>query len=113
LAEARSRMACHAATSFSQATNDPIIREFGKPIAGSLSTIIGSYKSAVSREVNDRKLQRSRMHWQSKFWDHIIRNDDDLERCRSYIRANPARWDKDQLHPSASPNQFNKEWHAL
>ena len=112
LAEARSGMACHAATSFSQATNEPVIREFGKPIAGALSTIIGSYKSAVSKEVNDRKLQPSRMRWQSKFWDHIIRNDDDLERCRSYIRANPARWDKDQLHPAAPPNPFNKEWHA-
>lgn len=30
--------------------------------------------------------------WQRYYNDHIIRNDADLERIRSYIEANPVRW---------------------
>lgn len=30
--------------------------------------------------------------WQRAYYDHIIRNDADLDRVRAYIAANPARW---------------------
>jgi putative transposase len=30
--------------------------------------------------------------WQRAYYDHIIRNDADLDRVRHYIEANPARW---------------------
>lgn len=30
--------------------------------------------------------------WQDDYYDHIIRNDHDLDRTRAYIEANPARW---------------------
>jgi REP element-mobilizing transposase RayT len=99
-----------APANFKQARKDPVVREFGKPIAGSLSTILGAYKAAVTRKVNEQGLLPARMRWHRNFWDHIIRNDDDLERCRSYIRSNAARWDKDALHPDAPDNEFNAEW---
>lgn len=30
--------------------------------------------------------------WQRSYYDHIVRNDVDLNRVRAYIEANPARW---------------------
>jgi putative transposase len=36
--------------------------------------------------------------WQPGFHDHIIRNDRDLERIRTYIEANPANWHQDELN---------------
>ncbi len=50
--EPRRDMACHVPPATK--TNNKIpIREFGKPIPGSLSTIIGSFKSAVTKRINE------------------------------------------------------------
>jgi REP element-mobilizing transposase RayT len=34
--------------------------------------------------------------WQRNFYDHSIRDDRDLDRCRAYIEANPGMWFEDQ-----------------
>ena len=33
--------------------------------------------------------------WQPQYWDHIVRNDVDLERVREYVFNNPGAWDED------------------
>lgn len=30
--------------------------------------------------------------WQRGYYDHIIRNDEDLQATRQYIRDNPVKW---------------------
>ena len=67
------------------------------PSAGSLSAIIRSYKSAVTREV--RRSWRTGFGWQPRFHDRIIRNDRELNAIREYIDLNPARWSEDRLNP--------------
>jgi REP element-mobilizing transposase RayT len=37
--------------------------------------------------------------WQRNYYEHVIRNDRDLERIRLYIGANPSRWDSDDENP--------------
>ena len=37
--------------------------------------------------------------WQRSFYEHVVRNDDDLANIREYIDTNPARWEMDHLHP--------------
>lgn len=37
--------------------------------------------------------------WQRSFYDHIIRDDADLDRIRTYIANNPANWHNDDEHP--------------
>jgi putative transposase len=37
--------------------------------------------------------------WQSNYHEHIIRNARALDRLRTYIETNPARWLEDSLHP--------------
>ena len=39
--------------------------------------------------------------WQRSFYDHIIRDDRDLERIRTYIDANPCRWLEDSEYVPA------------
>ena len=36
--------------------------------------------------------------WQKRYWDHIIRNENDYNRIANYIINNPAKWDEDQLN---------------
>lgn len=60
------------------------------PKKGSLSSVIRSYKSAVTKYA--RSID-SKFSWQSLFHDHIIRNPFALHRIRKYINNNPNNWD--------------------
>ena len=59
---------------------------------GRLSHIIGRFKSAVTRFANQNNLP---FKWQSRFHDHIIRNNTDMNNIANYIVNNPANWELD------------------
>lgn len=59
------------------------------PKPGTISTIIRSYKSAVSKHA--RQFNPS-FEWQSRFYDRIIREYDALNEVRKYIRCNVQNW---------------------
>ncbi len=61
------------------------------PKRGSLASIIRSYKSAVSR---DARKVNSNFAWQSRFHDHIIRDEGAYDRISKYIIDNPKNWNK-------------------
>ncbi len=67
------------------------------PKAGSLSTIIRSYKSAVTRWC--RRNQHEYFAWQERFYESIIRADASIERIRQYIINNPAKWEQNKNNP--------------
>ncbi len=57
-----------------------------------LPIIIGSYKSAVSKLAH--KKGYGNFGWHKSYYDHIVRNEKDLNRIRKYITNNPAKWNK-------------------
>ncbi len=57
-----------------------------------ISSIIRSYKSAISK---DSKKINSLFYWQSRFHEHIIHNQEDLNKISEYIQYNPKNWKKD------------------
>lgn len=67
------------------------------PRAGSVSAIIGSYKSAVTKHANRLGLPNG---WQTRFHDHIIRNEAEYERIHHYIENNPLCWEDDKFYKS-------------
>jgi len=56
-----------------------------------ISSIIGSYKSAVTKHANRMNLV---FGWQALFYDNIIRNDGAYQRINDYIEQNPLNWGK-------------------
>lgn len=56
----------------------------------SLGSIIGQFKSICTKRI--RKLGYDQFQWQSRFYDHIIRNESDLRIIRNYIQNNPTKW---------------------
>ena len=72
-------------------------REFGPLQPGSLSTIIRSYKSAVTRWA--RKNGYNDFAWQTRFYDHIIRDETSLQSICQYICDNPLKWAQDENNP--------------
>ncbi|MBW4473695.1 MAG: transposase [Stenomitos rutilans HA7619-LM2] len=77
----------------------PEERRFGKPIAGSLSTIVGSFKSVATKQINLLRKAPGTPAWQRNYYEHIVRNEASLQYLRQYIQNNPLSWQEDQLHP--------------
>jgi REP element-mobilizing transposase RayT len=69
------------------------------PAAGSVGAVVGSYKAAVSREINRLRPGAARDFWQPNYYEHIVRTDQALETIRHYIRTNPERWGADAYNP--------------
>jgi REP element-mobilizing transposase RayT len=68
------------------------------PKPNSISTIIRSFKSAATKAIN-KKTNSNNIIWQSRFYDRIIRNDNELNKIRQYIINNPLKWDVDRNNP--------------
>ena len=56
-----------------------------------ISTVIGSYKSSVSKEAGFPV-------WQTSFYDHVIRNETDYQMIWQYIENNPLKWELDRFY---------------
>jgi REP element-mobilizing transposase RayT len=81
----------------------PQRRQFARPVAGSISTLVGTYKAEVTRRARRAGLAPPGKLWQRNFWDSIVRDQQGLDRVRRYIETNPQRWNADRLHPTAPP----------
>ncbi len=86
--------ACLVSTS-TTIPQSPGQKRFRNPGKNNISSIFGSYKSVVSN--NAHKINPE-FDWQSRFYDHIIRDDAELNRIRYYIRNNPKNWVDDKFN---------------
>jgi putative transposase len=60
-----------------------------------LGVIINQYKRIVT--INARKIHAD-FAWQTRFYDHIIRNDESFQRISNYIYNNPSKWTDDKFY---------------
>ena len=66
----------------------------------SLGNVVGRFKSLTTKRYKERMLCegwsviKNRV-WQRNYYEHIIRDEDQLNRARQYIVENPMRWDYD------------------
>ncbi len=67
------------------------VSTFGPLKPGSLSVVIGSYKSAVTKWCHQNGY--SEFGWQPRFHDHGVEDEDSLNEIRDYIGNNPKRWE--------------------
>jgi len=66
-----------------------------------LGAVVGSFKSAVTREARNCGVSRGPF-WQRGYYEHVIRDEAELDRVRDYILTNPLRWFLDRENPFAS-----------
>jgi len=62
-----------------------------------LPNFIGRFKMQTAKQVNKMWKIPGKPLWQKNYWERIIRDEEDLNRIRQYIRNNPALWEKDYL----------------
>ena len=53
-----------------------------------LASVVHSWKSFTAKEAN-RILDRRGAFWQREYYDHLIRDEADFERCLDYVAQNP------------------------
>jgi putative transposase len=78
------------------------ISRFQHPAPRSLSSIIGSFESIVSKHINGESGIRGESIWQQNFYEKIVTTQDDLYDAREYIRTNPQNWRQNTLPISPS-----------
>lgn len=81
----------------------------------SLGDIVHRFKTMTTKRYADGVKQ---LGWQSfpgklcqrNYWEHIIRDEMELNRIREYIHNNPTQWQSDRLNPHRS---VNPQWLLL
>jgi REP element-mobilizing transposase RayT len=74
----------------------PRPEEFGKPVRGSLATIVRSFKSAVSKRMHKLPQPPDGPIWQRGYYEHVIRSEASLRTIQKYIAENPLRREEDR-----------------
>jgi putative transposase len=65
-----------------------------------VSSIIGSYKSAVTKHAHRLGYE---FGWQSRMWDNIIFTAESFVRISEYIQSNPRNWKDDKFYQENLP----------
>jgi REP element-mobilizing transposase RayT len=76
------------------------VRRVRGPAARSLGAIVGSFKAASSKRINEAHRTAGATIWHRGYHDRIVRNDHELDRIRRYIYDNPAAWPHDEENPA-------------
>jgi putative transposase len=69
-------------------------------IQNSLGSIIGQFKSKVTKRLREISGNSDLKIWQRNYYEHIIRNEIDLQNIRKYITLNPLKWEIDEYFNS-------------
>ncbi len=67
-------------------------------LPGSLSAVIQNFLSITTRKINRIRRTPGAKLWQRNYWEHIIRDENELNRIRRYIKNNPLKWNDDDYH---------------
>lgn len=63
----------------------------------SISSFVAGFKSSATKRINEFRKTPKKPVWQSRFHDHIIRNESEHNRIDQYILSNPQNWNGDKF----------------
>lgn len=80
-----------------------VVDDFGKneymakksPKYGTLAVVMRGIKSAVTKFANENSIPFA---WQTRFFDHIVRNQNEMNNIAEYIENNVAKWESDKFY---------------
>ena len=63
----------------------------GQSPCPTLGAVIGAYKSITTKRINEVRETQGKRVWQRRFYDHVIRDENDFLTKWNYIDTNPCR----------------------
>ena len=76
----------------------------------SIGSIVRGFKSAVTRGIKRLDYPFLYSIWQRNYYEHIIRNENELNRIREYIQNNPLRWEYDRENLEGKPDKTEERF---
>jgi len=70
-----------------------------------IGAIVRGYKSAVTRQIRTLCGVTDTPVWQRNYYEHVIRDERELDRIRKYVVDNPARWETDGYGQATRPHR--------
>jgi putative transposase len=70
------------------------------PAPGSVGAIVGQFKAAATKRINVLRQTPGASVWQRNYYEHVVRDEGELNHIRQYITDNPASWDTDENNPN-------------
>lgn len=67
--------------------------------SGTKGAIVRGFKSVSTKKINLLRNTPQRPIWQRHYYEHIIRDDKDVNNVREYIINNPKQWHMDEVNP--------------
>ena len=64
-----------------------------------LGRLVGAFKTITAKKINRMRHTPGAHVWQRNYYEHVIRNEGELNSFRQYIFDNPGRWETDEYHP--------------
>ncbi len=68
----------------------------------SLSSLVAGFKSSTTSRIRQLARVADIRVWQRNFYEHIIRDENELNKAREYISTNPLRWPSDPENPAST-----------
>lgn len=69
-----------------------------------LGQVIAYFKYQTTKSINQIHKTPGTRLWQRNYYEHVIRNENDLNEIRQYVLDNPVKWDMDEENPNRSGN---------
>lgn len=94
------------------AMGDPPVaptRKHSGPKQKSIGSLISGFKSVTTKNINKLRQTSTTPVWQRNYYEHIIRNENELNIIREYIQSNPLNWDSDRDNPRCNVNDIHEE----
>ena len=88
----------------------PTMKRPAGPMARSVGAMMAQFKSIATTRI--RSLGHPGFAWQRNYYEHVIRDDNSLNRIREYIVTNPSRWDLDRENPVRRSEDDFDRWLA-
>jgi len=66
----------------------------------SLGGLIGAFKTVSTKQINLLRKTEGQVVWQRNYYEHIIRNESEMDRIHHYIESNPSMWAEDDENPN-------------
>ncbi|MGV8057770.1 MAG: transposase [Smithellaceae bacterium] len=66
----------------------------------SLGGLVGAFKTVAAKRINELRNMPGGIIWQRNYYEHVIRNENDLYRVREYIVSNALKWEDDEYYKS-------------
>jgi REP element-mobilizing transposase RayT len=65
-----------------------------------LGGLIGAFKTVSTKHINLLRDTEGQVVWQRNYYEHIIRNESEMDRITRYIESNPSMWMDDDENPN-------------